>query len=143
MSDFTDFAKILEQKIRREIEQEVNFDSGPSSETEGSDYNHMSWLLGQTPRTLNQKGFKNTLYQQYQPKVKPRPSHQMNANQKEAYFTISQYVCEFKDNFSAKDLKQAFRLAALMTHPDQGGSATAFVKVQQAYVCLQTVLRPK
>ena len=41
--------------------------------------------------------------------------------------------------FDQEDLKKAFKQLALKTHPDQGGDATEFIKVNSAYETLMNI----
>lgn len=139
MSGFTDFAEILEQKIRKEIENEYDVDHSQAVNMNEPDYTYMSWILGQTPKMSTQNGFQHTLYKQYQPKQQPRPAHKFNSEQEQAFHKICEYASAFKDNFTLKELKQAFRQAALITHPDQGGSSMKFIEIQKAFQSLQSL----
>lgn len=81
------------------------------------------------------------------PPVKPptRPKgvpHKLNEKQTQAmsYF-ISEKVFLLED-FTADELKKAYRKLALVKHPDtHSGSAQAFLELKQSHECLATVFK--
>jgi hypothetical protein len=155
MREYSDFAKILEEKIQLNHNNDNNQSLADSSYETGLDYSHMSWLLSQMSSRSHSQNMKsnikntvqNTLYKHYKPrpkpKLQPRPTHVLSQQQSLAFKLIKYFASEIKDNFNLKELKQAFRVAALATHPDQGGSPEDFIKIQKAYQELNTVFSVK
>lgn len=72
----------------------------------------------------------------------PAPNHILNSEQSDALrllnFSINGIL---QANFSQKQLKQAYRLAVLKTHPDQGGSSESFQEVKKCYQILLTLVK--
>ena len=138
MSDFINFAQALENQIRRELESECN--EGPESTWNGeSDYVFLGYLLGQTPQSPRTHSYQKSPYVRFHKPPPPRPAHKMTPDQLESWTYLKSFDSQLGNNFSNQDLKRAYRMALLRTHPDQGGSNDKFWKVQEAYTALKTL----
>ena len=145
MGGFQDFAKILETRIRKEIEAEsFSTHSKPFEASFERDELPLgfAWILGQqgllAPHTQEKKS-ENRARQAYGVKLKPLPPHTLNRVQGLAFELFQNLGASLLPSFKKQDLKKAWRHVAKVTHPDQGGSAQAFREAQAAYKTLQTV----
>lgn len=159
MGQFFEFAQVLEAKIRSEIESAYERNAKfEDSETSSFPYENesfpmgtdvlpagMAWLMGEIPRNVDFPSEKATAKARnaYGVKAKPRPNHVLDADQANAFIFMKTYVSELNLSFSARELKTAFRKAALITHPDQGGNADLFRELQSRYATLLTVFTQK
>lgn len=76
------------------------------------------------------------------PKPAPvRPSHQLNEIQRAALQVLMGHCCRLGDNFNLHELKSAYRISALKTHPDQGGSSETFQEVKKSYQILLPLVK--
>jgi len=140
MGRFLEFASLLEDKIRREIGTQENVRTPHfPSETETFP-SGMAWLMGQvesaTPSAVRAR-------RAYGVRPKPRRPHSFDATQTEAFHFLKNYVPELDLGFSPRELKSAYRKAALILHPDQGGTATKFRELHRHFECLRGVFHKK
>lgn len=77
-----------------------------------------------------------------QPKVAiARPSHVLNELQSCALGVLMSYSPQLRDNFNLHELKSAYRLSVLKTHPDQGGNSETFQEVKKSYQILLPLVK--
>ena len=148
MGQFTSFAEILENKLRKEIEGAIRSEirtetkSEPTSNTSFQP-DVISLLLGRVSPVKASNLTKASLYHQHRPKVRPqappKPAHKLTAEQSKAFQQFAAWGLGLADNFSSKDLKTAFRKRALKAHPDQGGNTLEFYQLQECYSALISV----
>ena len=139
MGQFFTFAKVLENKIRKEIQAENSPQTQSTYIEKDTEHPHLAWLLGQandlkvsTPTRMPSK----TPYAAFAPRPKPRPSHKFTAEQALAFMLFQRLDSSMADNFSIKDLKSSFRDLAKKTHPDHNGNRDDFSQVLTAYKIL-------
>jgi hypothetical protein len=99
-------------------------------------------ILTSTPRYEGSR--KPQASKAYHLKVKlrsARPAHLFNAEQASAYETLKQWSSELTENFSRSELKRAYRIAVLKTHPDQGGSSESFQDARKCYQILEALVK--
>jgi len=134
------FAEVLEQKIRRQIEQEMQqspprYDGArPSAAPKLSSMEtSLLWSLNLGPVLFKSQH----QGQAYHRQRKPRPAHVMNKGQQSAWQFFQEHQADLADNFNIAELKAAFRHLALKLHPDHGGSNELFRALYQARKSLQ------
>jgi hypothetical protein len=80
---------------------------------------------------------------QYPKPASPRPSriaHILTDEQQLAFDLLHKYqIHSFSPAFNKQELKSAYRLALLKTHPDQGGNAETFHQVKKSYEILSSL----
>jgi hypothetical protein len=136
MSEFITFASALEGKIKEQLLKEQDSVKESLVYEEGIDYAHLAWLMGQVSQKKSQP---LSPYRQYQAKPKPRKPHNLNETQSKAY----DFLCALSPlnpGFTARELKNSYRQAVKIAHPDLGGTALTFAKVQEAYKVLKTLV---
>jgi hypothetical protein len=145
MGTYMDFAKILEKKIRREIEQELaqaplrtSNSTSPQTEIQSELWTH---LVGQLDTRRFEAPVKGQAYHRQRPAPRPRPAHQLNAEQTEAMEFFAASGQALAANFNSADLKKAFRQMALKLHPDQGGTAITFQRLLKARRSLESLFK--
>ena len=155
MGRFMEFAEVLEQKIRREVENEYSQRENARFSSEKSSLNAefpsefdewplgFAWILGQGPTLKVQSSPARTGHKAYGVKMRPPTPHKLSAAQARAFELFSLWKTGLEPAFRAGDLRRAWRKAALATHPDHGGTAETFRQAQEAYQVLQSVLLAK
>lgn len=143
MGGFQDFAQVLEQKIRREIESEILAED-PVSRGENVYFTRefddsprgMAWLLGKMPKSLITDPRGRTAYG-----VKSRllPPHKLNVFQVTAVLFFKIHGVLLSPRFTQKELKTAFRQLAKKLHPDQGGTTEAFLDLLESFKILAEI----
>ena len=137
MSDFESFTAALEKTLEKTIRESFsNEKEAPISAGTESTYLHLAWLMGQTKIVKPTKAYQQSPYTRFKQPPKPRPEHKFSPAQKSAYEEIMKYSPSLKANFNSQELKKAYRAALMATHPDRGGNALAFWKVQEAHSIL-------
>lgn len=76
-------------------------------------------------------------------KPAPRKPHDLNQSQKESLDQLKVWCPELLEGFTARELKKAFHRAALILHPDQGGTVADFLSLKGHYLNLQLVFLSK
>lgn len=117
--------------------EETTF-STASTSTNQVDPAHMAYLIGQL-EVFKMRG-KNQHYPA--PKVRPqRKPHSLSPLQKQAFSFIKGWIHDLPEGFTENELKRAYRQAALLLHPDRGGSAQDFIELKTQYENLKTVFK--
>lgn len=140
MGRFSEFAKVMEQKIRRDLEKEFlsedlvsrgenanftrDFDNSPRG---------MAWLIGKTPKSslIDPRG-----KTAYGVKERPLPPHKLNVFQMAACRFFREHGVNLSPRFSKQELKRGFRRLALKLHPDHGGAAHTFMDLKSNFELL-------
>ena len=143
MGRFDDFAMTLEKKIRREIEAEMFQPTSPRSQMEVQDELPLgfAWLLGQQPSMQKDTQTQTRGQRAYGVREKPRPPHVLNTEQRQALEHFLKWGTELSPAFRAQELKRAWRQVAMRTHPDHGGTDSAFREARSAYQTLLSVFK--
>lgn len=148
----TSFAEILES-----LTDQSSFESTSSdSFTEGIEPAFVSQIMGSIPSKF--KNFKPAITLHHarskyaQLKIKPRKAatrHPLSVEQFKSYEAIL-YALElpildahtlFPDNFTAFQLKKAYKTAAIKSHPDTGGCHESFLELKKHYEILQQFVK--
>lgn len=140
MGGFSEFARVIEQKIRRDLKAELQAEDlvsrgeNPNFTREYDDSPRgMAWLIGKTPRaTIIDPRGKTA----YGVKERPLPPHKLNVFQMSAVRFFLDHGVSLSPRFSKKELKAAFRKLALRLHPDQGGAAQSFMELKSCFELL-------
>lgn len=142
MSHFQSFAEVLEQKLRRKIEQELREEkSAETSHTTETPSPMWTNLIGHLQPQHFQMQSKGQIYHRNRPAPKPRPAHTLTAEQSQSLHFFQCHNSDLADNFTKADLKSAFRKLALKLHPDQGGRSDQFLSLKLAFENLSTVFK--
>lgn len=140
MGRFLEFADLLEAKIRREIRDEKNVETPRfPSETEVFP-SGMAWLMGNIQSAAPSASRARHVYGV---KVKPRPAHRFDATQTQSFDFLKSYVSELENCFSPRELKTAYRKAAMILHPDQGGTNEKFRDLHRHFENLRRIFHAK
>ncbi len=141
MPTYLEFAQILEKKIRKEIERELHpgAEKGPQPKAEiHSDL--WTHLVGHVHTRHFEAPQKGQAYHRFKASPRPRPDHVFSEAQDQAFTFFTSRKANLNRNFSAADLKKAFRHLALKLHPDQGGTSVDFQQLLKARLVLQEML---
>jgi hypothetical protein len=152
MGNFMDFAKILEGKIRKEVESNLisegiqvlnpgksSADCFGGSREIDTHPAHLAFLMSQVSIHKGQAIPKKSTYPK--PTVKIRPPHFLTEVQIGAFQFFIQMGSQLHPNFSSKELKQQFWLLAKLLHPDYSkDSGLKFIELKAAYKALQQVV---
>jgi hypothetical protein len=132
------FSDILEDLILQEPTGCSNQTSGYESHLEP---HGLGWLMSE----INLPHYNRVIVKKAYPiKVKPaavRPPHILNASETIAFECIKQQAPQLQDNFNRHQLKSAYRLSVLKTHPDQGGNSEIFQDVKKSYQILLALVK--
>lgn len=142
MGRFIEFAEVLEAKIRRDLQggKASKSPQFPSENTKNDvSPSGMAWLMGQVQVKSPSAGWARRAYGV---RAKPRQPHHFDATQAKSFSLMRSYLPEFDSGYSPRELKVAFRRAAFMAHPDQGGSSEAFRELKAAFDNLRQVFHP-
>lgn len=112
-----------------------------SAQNESSHVNtdpaHLAYLLG----NIHRMEFAKARGQYPAPKVRPqRKPHNMTNEQRLSYEFLKTWVHDFSEGFTGTELKKAFRQAAIILHPDQGGTPEKFMELKVHYESLRGLL---
>lgn len=84
-------------------------------------------------------------HRQYPQQTRTRPlriAHMMTEAQQLAFDLLQKYqINSLSSAFNKQELKSAYRLAVLKTHPDQGGNAETFHQVKKSYEILVSLAK--
>ncbi|WP_413560689.1 DnaJ domain-containing protein [Bdellovibrio sp. HCB209] len=133
MSFQTSFKQILREKMGETSSAQANYSS-----VMDSDPIHLAYLLGKVNRTEVQ-----TPRGQYpRPAVRPqRKPHNFTALQRQSFEFFKCWIHGLSEGFTETELRKAFRQAALILHPDQGGSPQQFMDLKEHYEVLGTIFQ--
>ncbi len=139
------FSEILEE-LKPTENTGIDFSAGWESH---QDAWGMAQIIGHVHlvKPLVTKAYAKTIVQKKYPfksQPKPvvvRPSHLLNADQLTALSMLATYSPQIKDNFNLHELKSAYRLSVLKTHPDQGGNGETFQEVKKSYQILMALVK--
>ncbi len=155
MGRFIEFAEMLEKRIRQEVEKEHFQREKSESRSENASVNAefssefdewplgFAWILGQGPVLRSHPQKIRPGHKAYGVKARPPAPHRFTETQQQAFDLFLEWGTELSRSFRTADLRRAWRKAALVTHPDQGGTSADFRRAQEAYAILQTVLLKK
>ncbi|MBY0554762.1 hypothetical protein K2P97_09550 [bacterium] len=136
------FSDILEDLL---VEQQVptsDFSAGWESHLEPFG---LAQLMGEVHVTTYNKTVVTKAYPRPKHATRPirpqRPSHTMNEAQTAAYQLLKAHCNKLQDNFNSHELKSAYRLSVLKTHPDQGGTSEIFQDVKKSYQILAALVK--
>ncbi|GEM_PF-1489314 len=130
-----DFRPSFKQILRGKMAEETTIVTAANSSNQ-VDPAHMAYLIGQL-EVFKMRGKK----QHYPaPKVRPqRKPHTLSPLQKQAFTFIKSWIHDLPEGFTENELKRAYRQAALILHPDRGGSTLNFIELKTQYENLKTV----
>lgn len=146
------FREILEEKMTAEPATAAR----PSVESGATDPAHLAFLLGNVrvrrfqarpkarPRTAADAAARPMTKPQPPPTpVRPTrpkgPPHALNERQKGAMTWFQDQGFSLEPDFTADELKTAFRTAARKVHPDCGGTAEEFLALKGHHASLKAV----
>lgn len=136
MSFQASFQQILSAKMQKN--SSVAREEAPSSTSSmTTDPVHLAFLMGKVDRFSFTPGRAKN-YPRPQPR--PRPPHIMTSSQQISFEFLKRFDEALTENFSSRDLKAAFRQAALKTHPDQGGNVMEFIELKAHYKNLSSLV---
>jgi hypothetical protein len=125
MSFQASFKQILKNKLNQD--QGIKLEEHVFAQPEKSlDPSHLAYLIGNVGRlsTLHRGGYPP-------PKIRPlRKPHNLSDLQRQSYDFFKKWVHDFSDAFTESELKKAFRQAAIVLHPDQGGNTVLFIELK-------------
>lgn len=98
---------------------------------------HLAFLMGH----IGKKTFKGTIRSPYKPT--PRKPHILDESQTKSFGFLKEWAQELPEGFTFRELKAAFRKAALRLHPDQGGNCGDFLSLKGHYLNLQSIFLSK
>lgn len=142
MKSSNDFAGILSQLLdsgMKPLSIERSYPRG------GFTYN-AGWESSLEPFALAELLGKTSIFKTSAKKYKPsfvRPSHDFNAEQKQAFAALIRWAPALKDNFTKTELRSGYRQALLKTHPDQGGLNENFWAVKKSYEILRSFVKSR
>ncbi|MEK2687733.1 DnaJ domain-containing protein [Bdellovibrio sp. GT3] len=131
MSFQTSFKQILREKMGQETASQGNYSS-----VMDSDPLHLAYLLGQINKVESQapRG------QYPRPAVRPqRKPHAFSPVQRQSYEFLKCWVHGLSEGFTETELRKAYRQAALILHPDQGGNTEQFLNLKEHYEILRSL----
>jgi len=111
----------------------------PEKETSSvqSEPAHLAYLLGK----INRLEFSSARGQYPTPKVRPqRKPHTFSSEQRQSYEFFKTWITSLPEGFTGTELKKAFRQAAMVLHPDHGGSAQQFLALKNHYEVLRSLV---
>ncbi|WP_413586972.1 J domain-containing protein [Bdellovibrio sp. HCB274] len=109
---------------------------GNYSSVMDSDPIHMAYLLGH----VNKVEFQGPRGQYPRPAVRPQRKHTFTPAQRQSFEFLKCWVHGLSEGFTETELRKAFRQAALILHPDQGGNAEQFLTLKAHFEVLRTVI---
>jgi hypothetical protein len=133
------FSEILKDFTIEESTSSSNFTSGYESHLEP---HGIAWLMSEI--NLPQQHSRLIVKKAYPIKARrvcARPPHIFSADQTRAFEFIKQHAPQLQDNFNRQELKSAYRLSVLKTHPDQGGNSEIFQDVKKSYQILLALVK--
>ncbi len=107
------------------LDSSLSFNAGWESLQEPS---HLAFLLGQCSVATPTPPPTKRAYP-----ARRRPSHVFSPEVGAAYETLFLHAPLLRDNFNLPELRSAYRVAVLKTHPDQGGTTESFQAVKNSY----------
>lgn len=136
------FSDILEDMLVEQQPATSDFSAGWESHL---DPFGLAQLMGEVHVTTYNKPIVTKAYPRSKQAARPirpqRPSHIMNEAQVAAYQLLKAHCNKLQDNFNSHELKSAYRLAVLKTHPDQGGISEIFQDVKKSYQILAALVK--
>jgi hypothetical protein len=127
------FEQILQSKIKEQSPAGVFHQSGESLDTQGVDPAHLAYLLGQVTRQGALPRGKYAVH------PRPRTPHALTESQRQSYAFLKNWISDLSEAFTRAELKAAFRQAALLLHPDCGGTAESFMELRGHYHRLDSI----
>jgi hypothetical protein len=78
------------------------------------------------------------------PTTKARPSnppHNLSNLQRQSFEFVKSWIHDLSESFTERELRKAFRQAALILHPDQGGNEQSFLELKKHIDVLFEVIK--
>lgn len=102
-----------------------------------SDPANLAYLMGQVGRFEFQK----PRGQYAAPKVRPqRKPHNFSTHERLSFEFLKTWIHDLSEGYTDSELKKAFRQAAMILHPDQGGNTTQFMELKEHYATLKALV---
>jgi len=146
MSGFMEFAQILEDKIRKDLESprpNESFAGLPRNHHHreiDTDPAHLAYLLSQLNTQKPGPQSQRSTYPK--PVPRPRKVHFLTPLQLRAHRFFTDNGAALTRDFTAKELKHGFWTLAKKLHPDHSkGSGAPFIELKSAYRELQTLFK--
>ncbi|MBV2169605.1 MAG: J domain-containing protein [Bdellovibrio sp.] len=130
------FQASFKQILREKMGSQTSSSEGKSAFTVNEDPAHLAYLLGQISRleVHSPRGHYPP------PKVRPqRKAHNFTSAQRLSYEFLKSWIHDLSEGYTGSELKKAFRQAAMILHPDHGGSAQQFLELKEHYETLQGI----
>lgn len=127
------FEQILQSKIKEQSQAGAFRQSDESLDPQGVDPAHLAYLLGRVTRPGALPRGKYTV------RPLPRAPHTLTESQLQSYAFLRNWISDLSEAFTRTELKAAFRQAALLLHPDRGGSAERFMQLREHYRALDSI----
>jgi len=137
MSFQASFKQILREKM-----SETTTSTREFSSTTHSDPSHLAYQLGHVGRFEFSSGRGQYATAKAPGKTAPRKAHCFSPAQRLSFDFLKTWIHDLSEGYTPVELKKAFRQAALILHPDQGGSASQFLELKAHFEVLKTVWNP-
>ncbi|MDG0817732.1 J domain-containing protein [Bdellovibrio svalbardensis] len=136
MSFQASFKQILNEKMNGSQTSHDHSSSEKAADL-NSDPANLAYLMGHIGRFE----FQMKRGQYAAPKVRPqRKPHNFSTHERLSYEFLKTWVHDLPEGFTDSELKKAFRQAAMILHPDQGGNTTQFMELKEHYTTLKALL---
>jgi len=126
------FAKVLEAKIRKQIQYET-VNALPDTATQASAVNSIPSLNDtflSSYKISPITNFTQKAHQAYKVTIKTPAPLQLTDEESFALNELSKLGANLTNPFTGKDLKKVHRSLALKFHPDLGGCSTQFISIK-------------
>lgn len=141
------FSEVLEELTQAEQHSRSNYSTSYESHLEAFGLSHILHIMSETQigslgKSVTPVEVKKVYPTKRQTKVvQPRPTHLLNTAQQSALMLLKSYCSSITANFNLGELKSAYRLSVLKTHPDQGGNSETFQEIKKSYHILLVLVK--